>query len=116
MIVLVCGGRTFNDKELLFTVLDTLTITRLIHGGARGADALTGRYARARGIPYDVFEADWHRHGRASGPIRNQRMLDEAHPNLVIAFPGGRGTNDMIRRALKAKITVRSIERKNPCL
>ena len=33
-------------------------------------------------------------------------MLDEGQPDLVLAFPGGSGTLDMMRRAIKAKILV----------
>jgi hypothetical protein len=36
--------------------------------------------------------------GPAAGPIRNQRMLDWG-PDLVVAFAGGKGTADMVRRA-----------------
>jgi hypothetical protein len=59
-----------------------------------------------------VFYADWDKHGRAAGPIRNQQMLDEGKPDLVVAFllPQGSGTLDMIRRTEKAGIEVRVIE------
>jgi hypothetical protein len=50
--------------------------------------------------------ADWKAHGRAAGPIRNQRMIDEHRPELVVAAPGGRGTADMVRRARAAGIEV----------
>jgi hypothetical protein len=42
---------------------------------------------------------DWKTHGKAGGPIRNQMMLDDYKPQVVIAFPGGSGTADMVRRA-----------------
>ncbi len=57
----------------------------------------------------EVYEADWHEHGRAAGPIRNARMIAEGRPDLVIAFPGGRGTADMVSRARKAGIEVREV-------
>jgi hypothetical protein len=50
------------------------------------------------------------KHGRAARPIRNQRMLDEGKPDLVVAFPGGRGTTDMIRRAERAGVPVRQVQ------
>lgn len=59
--------------------------------------------------PCDRIFADWKTHGRAAGPIRNQRMIDEWKPTLVIAFAGGRGTADMIRRAKAAGIEVREV-------
>jgi len=50
--------------------------------------------------------ANWAELGRKAGPIRNQQMLDEGKPNLVVAFPGGRGTADIVRRARAAGIEV----------
>jgi len=34
-------------------------------------------------------------------------MLDKGQPDLVLAFPGGNGTADMIRRAEAANIPVK---------
>ncbi|HEV7285225.1 MAG TPA: DUF2493 domain-containing protein [Kaistia sp.] len=107
MRVLVCGGRDFADRPRLNVALDGLKPSFLIHGGAPGADALADYWADIRGIPHRTFPADWNTHGKAAGPIRNQRMIDEGKPDLVIAFPGGRGTADMIRRAKAAGIPVR---------
>ena len=91
------------DRDWLFRDLDAFRSTRgvtiIISGCARGADTLGIEWAEARGIEVGRFPADWDTHGRAAGPIRNQRMLDEGKPDLVVAFPGGRGTADMVRRA-----------------
>lgn len=111
MRVLVCGGRHFADAERLGAFLGAVEqhykITTIIHGGAAGADHLAGKYAEWQKIPAHVFPAEWNRHGLAAGPIRNQRMIDEGKPDLVVAFAGGRGTADMIRRAKAAGIPVR---------
>lgn len=113
MRVLVTGGRDFGDRELLFGALDRLHavhgFTALIHGDANGADRLSGEWAGARGVSVEVHPADWKKHGRAAGPIRNQKMLEEK-PDLVVAFPGGRGTADMVRRAREAGIEVFVVE------
>src|SRR5690606_11824331 len=71
----------------------------LVHGGAPGADS-EAAYVAAYLLewPVEAHPADWQRHGRAAGPIRNQQMVDSG-ADLVIAFPGGRGTADLIRRA-----------------
>jgi hypothetical protein len=53
-----------------------------------------------------VYQADWKGLGRKAGPIRHQQMLDESQPALVVAFPGGRGTADMVCRARGADIEV----------
>lgn len=73
-------------------------MTLLIHGDARGADRLAARWAVQNGVPVKAFPANWRAHGLAAGPMRNEQMLVEGMPQLVIAFPGGRGTADMVRR------------------
>lgn len=50
--------------------------------------------------------ADWSKYGKAAGPMRNQKMLDEYKPDLVVALPGGRGTADMVSRARVAGVEV----------
>lgn len=108
MRVLVCGGREFRDRNRVFAVLDALTppVSTVIHGAARGADALADEWARARGVPVERFPADWTRHERAAGPLRNARMLTEGRPDRIVAFPGGRGTADMLARGRLARIMV----------
>ena len=104
--VLVCGGRDFEDRLVLYAVLDRLNATRgfavVIAGGARGADTLAAEWAGERGVPAEVYMAEWGRLGRKAGPIRNRRMLDEGRPDLVVAFPGGKGTAGMIALARAA--------------
>jgi hypothetical protein len=101
--VLVCGGRDFTDESFvtnaLFRIDDERPITSLICGGAPGADTLAERTAKLLQVPRTVYRANWKRHGKAAGPIRNTRMLIEGKPDLVVAFPGGRGTADMVRQA-----------------
>ena len=109
MKVLVCGGRDFNDQPFLYGVLDSFgfgPITTIIHGAARGADSMAGKWARDRKIPELVFPADWNLYGKQAGPIRNQQMLDQGQPDIVVAFPGGRGTAHMISIASKAGVIV----------
>lgn len=108
--VLVCGGRDYADQSMLFGVLDMLSEERVINcviqGGASGADKLARMWAISRNHHFDTFDADWRSLGKAAGPIRNQRMIDEGKPTLVLAFAGGRGTADMIGRARSAGIPV----------
>lgn len=113
MRVLVCGGRDFLGDEAWNLVMETLSaihaetpITAVIQGGASGADRLGRYWAEMRGIKSVTVPALWAEHGRAAGPIRNQRMLDDFKPALVVAFPGGRGTADMVRRAEAAGVPV----------
>ena len=111
MRVLVCGGRDYRDQERFYGVMDALDPkpTMFIQGGSNGADYLVTRWAEDRGIQRMDFIASWSSHGKAAGPIRNQQMLDQGKPDLVLAFPGGRGTADMVRRAEAAGVPVRSV-------
>lgn len=115
MKILVCGSRHFQDKEKLFNVLDGInsetTVTGVVEGGARGADNLGAQWADSRRIERTRFPADWSRYGKSAGPIRNQQMLDEGKPDLVIAFlyPNSRGTKHMISIAEKANIKTKVI-------
>lgn len=111
MRVLVCGGRNYDDSRRVYAVLDKLHaeagIDCIVEGGARGADALARRWAEnVGGVPVETYEADWENQGTFAGPARNKRMLDEGQPDVVIAFPGGRGTADMIRKARRAGVEV----------
>jgi predicted Rossmann-fold nucleotide-binding protein len=110
MRLLVCGGRDFNDKERLRDAMNDVaqgqTDLVVIHGGARGADTLAGEIAREVHVKIITFHADWERNGKRAGPIRNQQMLDEGRPDIVLAMPGGAGTADMVRRARAAGVTV----------
>src|SRR5262249_443502 len=118
MRVLVCGGRDFEDAGLMISVLDRLhtqqVSTVLIHGNAGGADRIADAWASGRGIPrepYEVPQGEWDEIGKKAAPLRNQRMLDEGKPDLVVAFPGGGGTKDIVRRAVKAGVSVHEVNR-----
>ncbi len=119
MRVLVCGGRDFTDQEYLTKILwqvdtEACGFSEVLHGGCRGADWLAHLWIH-EGVPEEgltcpleqIFRADWDKHGKAAGPIRNQQMLDEGKPDLVLAFAGGKGTDDMCRRAREAGVEVR---------
>lgn len=112
-VIAVTGGRHYDNREALYGALDWQLqagpIGILAHGGASGADKLADEWAAARGIERRVFEPDWPRHGRGAGPQRNQRMLEESKPAVLVAFPGGKGTADCVRRALKMGILVTRI-------
>lgn len=115
MRVLVCGGRDYADRAKLNEVLDEIGSTVkwdifIIEGEASGADTLAREWAKSRGMGLGRYPADWNKHGKAAGPIRNKQMLDEGEPDLVVAFPGGRGTANMIEQAERAGVPVRKVE------
>ena len=110
MIVLVCGGRDYGDITKLNQVLDALhiktPITCVVNGGARGADRYATWWADEKDIAVRVYPADWDKYGEGAGPVRNQQMLDSEKIELVVAFPGGKGTADMVRRSKIAGLKV----------
>lgn len=96
MRVLVCGSRDWTDRQIVFAVLDGLVTGMgddpelvLIHGACRGADLIAADWAQAWHHDIEAFSADWDKHGKAAGPIRNQQMLDEGKPDVLIAFKDG---------------------------
>lgn len=111
MKVIVCGGRNFSDKDYFNKVMsllhEQLTITEIIEGGAKGADRLAFQWATENDIKVSEFPADWEKFGKSAGFVRNRLMLEQ-ETDCVIAFPGGKGTQNMIKLALEAGIMVYS--------
>lgn len=116
MKLIICGGRHFNDHELFWREITAWIATHgrpteVITGGATGADTMGHDWATAEGIPTRVFRADWSTHGRRAGPVRNEQMAWYARDGgAVLAFPGGRGTLDMITQAGLRGLHVTEIE------
>lgn len=106
--VCVCGGRDFNDQKLFESEMGAFSKNglKLIHGGASGADALCAKWALANNVPCTAYPADWPKHGKAAGPIRNEQMASAA--DQVVAFWDGKskGTKNMIEAARKRKLPV----------
>lgn len=106
MRVLVCGGRDFENREAVFSELDALAAEHgwltIIEGGARGADRLAREWAIGHYHGLVTFLADWAKNGKSAGYIRNTKMLVSGKPDMVLAFPGGAGTADMVAQARKA--------------
>lgn len=105
---LICGGRDFDDWTMLDRALKALILhpkaSTIIHGAARGADRLAAQWGADNRAEVIAVPADWDTHKRAAGPIRNSLMLSEFKPDVVIAFPGGAGTADMIRQGRQRKV------------
>ena len=104
MKTIIAGGRNYSITEFDEARLDSLRITEVVCGCARGADAGGEIWARKRGIPVKRFPADWDRLGRGAGFARNCQMAEYAE--ALVAFPGGNGTDHMVRMALAAELTV----------
>ena len=107
--ILICGDRNYQDWIKVQEYLDTISRTTIIiHGGARGADSLAGNLATSLKMKVIKFSADWDKYGKAAGVLRNQQMLDEGYPDLVVYFhkdiENSKGTRDMLKRATDSGI------------
>ena len=112
--IIVCGGRDYVDRARVWEVLDGLLAEFgrfvLVHNYLDNADALARGWADKRKISADAFCCDWQRACRlAAAASRNRQMLD-AGADLVVAFPGGRGTADMAALLKEADIDCELIE------
>lgn len=123
--MLICGDRHWIDYRFIYLWIKVLAKNHeevhhilkdypsgmeplmIIEGEADGVDMMARVAAEQLGIEVLKFPANWKLHGKAAGPIRNQQMLDEGKPDLVMAFHDdiehSKGTRDMIRRARKAR-------------
>jgi hypothetical protein len=91
-----------NDEDANGNWLSHVTI---ISGGATGADTVGIDWAVVNWCRFEEYPADWSQ-GKNAGPIRNAVMLEEGKPDLVIAFPGGKGTANMVKLATEANVEV----------
>lgn len=101
--VIVTGGRDYADRDYVFATMDAVkkkypNLT-LYHGGCTGADTLAHEWALSREVMIIVMPAEWKKYGRSAGPKRNETMLWKSLAKQVIAFPGGRGTENMVGAA-----------------
>ena len=116
MRLLVTGSRNWRDADLLFEVLDEINedqhIECIIEGEAPGADQLARAWAERHHVPVRAYPANWQKHGKAAGHIRNQQMLVEGQPDHVVAFPmrDSKGTWDMVNQAMAAGVTTEVID------
>lgn len=110
MKLLVSGGRDFHDVEYIVSKLTELhsicPISKVVAGGARGVDTIAVHWAELMDIPFIIYEAQWSTYGRRAGPLRNIEMLEKETPDLVVAFPGGVGTQHMADYARNARVDV----------
>lgn len=110
MRVLFTGGRDFDDRRSLFLCLDAfdsiIPITEVVVGDARGVDAFVLEWAKLRNKTWFCEKAHWKMLGNYAGIERNERMVKLYNPDLVIAFPGGKGTKHCVDFSRKNGIEV----------
>ena len=126
--IIIAGPRDFTNQSFVFSALDivfskltknqrkdnnpleikNLESIEIIEGGATGIDTLAKFYAINKNIKYKEFPADWNKHGRAAGPIRNKQMAE--YSDILIAFRyvdnPSRGTENMIKQAKESNLKI----------
>lgn len=121
MKVIIAGSRSFICDQVFYGAINVLCpydITEVVSGGARGVDAMGERWAEINCYPLTKFPADWERHGKAAGPIRNKAMAEYADALFYIHYESSPGTADMIKQMKKLGkptwgITIASTEIQN---
>ena len=108
MRVIIAGSRYINDySEVVAAMRDCgFAATEVVCGMARGVDLLGWTWAQERGLPCRQFPADWAKHGKAAGPIRNREMAKNADALVAVWDGKSRGTADMIRAAREMGLKV----------
>ena len=110
--VLVCGSREAPREyaKIVFQCLALLhtkhPINHIISGGATGVDTYAIEWAQQERISHSIYYAQWDKFGKAAGPQRNALMLREGVPNIVVAFAGGRGTENMVKQAEQQNLKI----------
>lgn len=113
--VLITGCRHWRCTALASRIVYQLKARHgdalvVVHGHCPdGVDHEFEREARTQGVRTETHPADWHAHGKAAGPIRNQAMVDlgaefclAVHRDLL----GSKGTLDCVKRCWAAGIPV----------
>lgn len=111
MRILVAGSRAFDDRDLLYMILNEkvpvnrIGLDTIIQGFSKGPDRMAYDWARFRRLDIETYLPDWRKHGKAAGPIRNKEMI-YSKPDLVLIFYGPYGetrgtknTEDLAREA-----------------
>jgi len=103
MKVIIAGSRTITDENIVREALgkaglSAQDITEVVSGGAKGVDLLGKKIAEYHAIPIKKFPADWDKHGKAAGAIRNSQMAQYADMLVAVWDGESKGTKDMIRK------------------
>ena len=103
MKVIIAGGRNITDYKFVSDAMShdgaqyiVSKLTEVVSGGAKGVDYLGESWAEISNKPYKIFKANWKKHGRAAGPIRNEEMGDYADALIAVWDGKSSGTKHMI--------------------
>ena len=113
MRLLVCGGRHFEDAEMVHHELTALhwrkPISVVVHGSIAGVGIIAEAWARRHGIAVVRYPPNWEFYGKKAEGLRSDFMLTDSRPDFVVAFPWGRHTADLVQRAINVGLAVLAI-------
>lgn len=107
-VIVICGDRYWTDFKEIDKFLDYIQLEfkaediTIIHGKCKGADRIAGYLAHLKGMTVIAEEAHWELFGLSAGPKRNEFMIAQYHPNMIVGFHDNyeksKGTKDMLTR------------------
>lgn len=111
--VIIAGSRSaVYSKELgdkVMYLLKDLTDLEIVSGTARGADKIGEQIAKNNNIPVKRFPADWDKHGKSAGVLRNREMAQYG-THLILIWDGvSKGSKSMLEEARKRGLHIRNI-------
>ena len=114
MRLIIAGSRNFHDYDLLKSKLDyflanVLIPIEIVSGTANGADKLGEKYAAEKGLAVKQFPADWDKHGKKAGYLRNKQLAEYATHCVCFWDGKSNGTKIMIELCKKLNIPCRVV-------
>jgi len=124
MKIIIAGSRTIKDRHRVISAIYSSgwagKITELVNGDCpTGVDAIAyslfygmdaANYGFCSGIiPIKLFSAEWSKHGKAAGPIRNAEMAEYADALILVWDGKSNGSASMLREMIKRKKLVHNV-------
>lgn len=117
MKIIVAGSRAFNDQQMVFNAIETfvkqhdlsLSDIEIVSGGAIGVDRFGEKWANAKNVKLTIFKADWNKHGKKAGMIRNKDMRKYSDALIAIWDGRSKGTKHMIDNAYQHNLIVKTV-------
>lgn len=112
MKLIIAGGRDFSSLNSFGFIDYCITrspfrgIKEIVSGCAEGIDAEGEHWASHRMVRVKKFPADWKKHGKKAGPLRNKKMAEYADALLLIWDGESKGSSSMRKEAKKAGIPI----------
>ena len=108
MRIIIAGSRTITEYSTVFNAMNYLNLnpTAILSGCAEGVDKLGERWAKEHKIRIERYPADWEKHGKKAGYIRNAEMVKNADWLVAIWDGKSKGTKHTIDLANKKGIKV----------